>query len=186
MSTAPLHPISLLALQRIAVNTAKAADWSRAHAANISSLYQLATGSDWANSDSDSGSESDSAQDKSVPEDSGAESTNTEETITALKAAQEAMKINALSEPKSGGPLGIVNWTGPGVWTDAVLIYLKARYGVKWTDLRGLERPLRVGDVVVLPVTGFSPGVGNFGAKSVGGECGSSVLWLWLLCRLMV
>lgn len=35
-----------------------------------------------------------------------------------------------------------------------------------WTDLKGLREPLRVGDVVILPVTGFSPGVGNFGSES--------------------
>lgn len=66
--------------------------------------------------------------------------------------------------------MGIVNWTGPGVWTDAVLTYLHARYGVKWTDLRGLSGPVRIGDTVVLPVTGFSPGVGQFGAKNALGE----------------
>jgi hypothetical protein len=66
--------------------------------------------------------------------------------------------------------LGVINWTGPSVWTDAVLTYLKARYGVTWTDLRGLRRPVRVGDTVILPVTGFSPGVGNFGAGTVHGE----------------
>ena len=58
--------------------------------------------------------------------------------------------------------------------------YLNVRYGLVWTDLKDLEVPLRVGDVVILPgelitiqssrhllsVTGFSPGVGNFGAQS--------------------
>jgi alpha 1,6-mannosyltransferase len=43
---------------------------------------------------------------------------------------------------------------------------LRVKYGVRWTDLRRLARPVRIGEVVVLPVTGFSPGVGNFGAMS--------------------
>lgn len=58
--------------------------------------------------------------------------------------------------------------------------YLDVRYDLVWTDLKDLTVPLRVGDVVILPgktitnsivthllsVTGFSPGVGNFGAQS--------------------
>lgn len=78
-------------------------------------------------------------------------------------------KIDVLSEPVDGGPLGVINWTGPSVWTDAVLSYLQARYGMEWTELKGLRKPLRVGDVVILPVTGFSPGVGNFGAGNAWG-----------------
>lgn len=81
-------------------------------------------------------------------------------------AARALMGTSALSEPANGGPVGIMDWTGPGVWTDAVLQYLAARYGCQWTDLRGLDKPLRVGDVVVLPVTGFSPDVGQFGSLS--------------------
>lgn len=80
--------------------------------------------------------------------------------------AMEMMKTTALSEPSAGGPVGIMDWTGPGIWTDAVLQYLAARYGCQWTDLRGLDKPLRVGDVIVLPVTGFSPEVGQFGSQS--------------------
>ena len=59
--------------------------------------------------------------------------------------------IDVLAEPRSGGPLGVMAWTGPGVWTDAVLSYLRVKYGVLWTDLRNLDTPLRVGDVVILP-----------------------------------
>ena len=58
--------------------------------------------------------------------------------------------------------------------------YLYVRYGLVWTDLKDLQVPLRVGDVVILPgkpiivlikrhlhsVTGFSPGTGNFGSHS--------------------
>lgn len=29
--------------------------------------------------------------------------------------------------------------------------YLRVKYGVLWTDLRNLDAPLRVGDVVILP-----------------------------------
>lgn len=42
--------------------------------------------------------------------------------------------------------------------------YLEARYGFAWRELARLEAPLRVGDVVMLPMTGFSPGVRGAGA----------------------
>lgn len=57
-----------------------------------------------------------------------------------------------------------------------------------WTDLKNLREPLRIGDVVILPgrfkwwhrlttVTGFSPGVGNFGAEDVWRECSDGVVF---------
>lgn len=82
----------------------------------------------------------------------------------------ELARTTILSDPKDGGPLGVVDWTGPGVWTDAVLAYLRHRYGMGWAELRGLRMPMRVGEVVILPVTGFSPGVQQFGAGEIHGE----------------
>ena len=35
--------------------------------------------------------------------------------------------------------------------------YLLARYNVTWHRLRDLDHPLRIGDVLILPVTAFSP-----------------------------
>ncbi|KIR35769.1 alpha 1,6-mannosyltransferase [Cryptococcus deuterogattii CA1014] len=81
------------------------------------------------------------------------------------KDAQNLASVSVLNEPKHGGPVGVMAWTGPGVWTDAVLSYLRVKYGVKWVDFKGMQEPLRIGDVVILPVTGFSPGVGNFGSQ---------------------
>ncbi|KAJ9111370.1 hypothetical protein QFC19_001138 [Naganishia cerealis] len=56
------------------------------------------------------------------------------------------------------GILPVMEHTGPGIWTDAVLAYLKARYNVTWHDLRGLQHPQRIGEVMILPITAFSPG----------------------------
>lgn len=64
--------------------------------------------------------------------------------------AQPTPKLALLSRPSS------MDHTGPGVWTDAVLSYLLVRYGVSWQDLRGLSKPLRIGEVLVLPITGES------------------------------
>ncbi|KAI5454555.1 hypothetical protein NCC49_003450 [Naganishia albida] len=88
-------------------------------------------------------------------------------TLSGEKEKGEQLKqATILSEPKDGGPVGVMNWTGPGVWTDAVLRYLRVKFGLQWTDLKDLQEPIRVGEVLILPVTGFSPGVGLFGAKS--------------------
>ncbi|KAK4688270.1 hypothetical protein P7C73_g1849, partial [Tremellales sp. Uapishka_1] len=88
------------------------------------------------------------------------------ELVDSLQGADLPDKpLTVMSEPKEGGPVGVMAWTGPGVWTDAVLSYIRVKYGVMWTDLRGIQEPLRIGDVVILPVTGFSPGVGNFGSQ---------------------
>lgn len=65
--------------------------------------------------------------------------------------AQNLASVSVLNEPKKGGPIGVMAWTGPGVWTDAVLSYLKVKYGVQWVDFKGIQEPLRVGDVVILP-----------------------------------
>ena len=35
--------------------------------------------------------------------------------------AKALRETTVLAEPKEGGPVGIMAWTGPGVWTDAVL-----------------------------------------------------------------
>lgn len=39
--------------------------------------------------------------------------------------------------------------------TEAVLMYLHARYGVHWTQLRGIQAPVRIGEVAILPMTAF-------------------------------
>lgn len=35
--------------------------------------------------------------------------------------ATELLKVDVLTVPKHGGPVGVMDWTGPGVWADAVL-----------------------------------------------------------------
>ncbi|GJJ09598.1 hypothetical protein Clacol_003821 [Clathrus columnatus] len=61
----------------------------------------------------------------------------------------------------------VLEWTGPGVFTDGALRFLQIQNGLQWIDLRQLEKPLRIGEITILPVTGFSPQVGNFGSKSI-------------------
>ncbi|PYH43765.1 putative alpha-1,6-mannosyltransferase subunit (Hoc1) [Aspergillus saccharolyticus JOP 1030-1] len=49
----------------------------------------------------------------------------------------------------------IMAWTGPGVWTEAVLEYLDVDEGMLHT-LRNLQHTIRIKDVVVLPKRGFA------------------------------
>lgn len=78
----------------------------------------------------------------------------------------------------------VMEWTGPGVWTDALMDYFntpevvvsyneqnkdkknfKPVKKIDYTVFTNMEHPLRVGDVVVLPITGFSPDQGHMGSK---------------------
>jgi alpha 1,6-mannosyltransferase len=58
----------------------------------------------------------------------------------------------------------VVHLSGPGPFTDAIFEGLSAN-SVAAKDLRNLETPKLVGDIYVLPITGFSPGVGHMGSK---------------------
>ncbi|KAL8716418.1 MAG: hypothetical protein Q9220_000325 [cf. Caloplaca sp. 1 TL-2023] len=66
----------------------------------------------------------------------------------------------------------IVEFTGPAVWTDAIFNYLNnpsffmmEGKNITWEAFTGMDSAKKVGDVVVLPITSFSPGVGQMGAK---------------------
>lgn len=70
----------------------------------------------------------------------------------------------------------VVDLTGPAIWTDTIMDYFnderyfnldKSRGKVDFRNFTGMENRKRVGDVVVLPITSFSPGVGQMGAKEI-------------------
>ncbi|KAE8317094.1 putative deacetylase LmbE-like domain-containing protein [Aspergillus transmontanensis] len=64
--------------------------------------------------------------------------------------------------------------TGPAAFTEAVKEWLETTIRLRWNALSGLTdggQSKVVGDILVLPITGFSPGrglYGNMGSKSVG------------------
>lgn len=73
----------------------------------------------------------------------------------------------------------IMNWTGPGIWTDMLFAYMnnvaqpednfrRREYDeiVTWKLFTGLDKPMLLNDVLVLPITSFSPDVGQMGAQS--------------------
>ncbi|EGV61992.1 membrane-bound alpha-1,6 mannosyltransferase initiation-specific [Yamadazyma tenuis ATCC 10573] len=72
----------------------------------------------------------------------------------------------------------IMDWTGPGIWTDYVFAYmnniLQSEANIKtgqydeiitWELFTGMQLPIGVDDVLVLPITSFSPNVGHMGSK---------------------
>lgn len=100
-------------------------------------------------------------------------------TITdiTLKRAKKGT-LNKVQGKDAGGE--IMNWTGPGIWTDGVFQYLnnilqapenfkKKKYDeiVTWKMFTGMENPIAIDDVLVLPITSFSPNVSQMGSKSI-------------------
>lgn len=70
----------------------------------------------------------------------------------------------------------VVEWTGPAVWTDAIFQYFndetyfdmsESKGNISWANFTGMVEPKKVGDVVVLPITSFSPGIGHSGAGEI-------------------
>jgi len=66
----------------------------------------------------------------------------------------------------------VVEFTGPAIWTDIIFKYFnEPKYhegsagNITWVDFAGIQEAKVVGDVVVLPITSFSPGVEQMGAK---------------------
>ena len=59
----------------------------------------------------------------------------------------------------------VMDWTGPGIWTDTVFDYLNETYHFQWPALSKLEHGRLVGDVYVLPVTAFQPNGFDLGGK---------------------
>lgn len=67
----------------------------------------------------------------------------------------------------------VVDLTGPAVWTDTIMDYLNdphyfdmasSKGKIDYHNFTGMVKSKRVGDVVILPITSFSPGVGQMGA----------------------
>ncbi|OCF32401.1 hypothetical protein I317_05600 [Kwoniella heveanensis CBS 569] len=78
--------------------------------------------------------------------------------IQRLDGEGRSQEAKELADQHRDHAMNVMEWTGPGLFTDSVLAYILARYNVTWHRLRGLDHPLRIGDVLILPITGFSPG----------------------------
>ncbi|KIX10195.1 uncharacterized protein Z518_01276 [Rhinocladiella mackenziei CBS 650.93] len=92
--------------------------------------------------------------------------TITADTLEMKKAGQ----LRKGKEPAKS----IMEYTGPGVWTDAIFSYFNNKKyfdfsarqsNVTYSDFFGIKEHKKIGDVIVLPITSFSPGVGQMGAE---------------------
>ena len=90
----------------------------------------------------------------------------TEETLRMKK--QGILKMDKMDK-------SIVEFTGPAIWTDIIFNYINnplyfktelSGKNITWESFTGITNSKKVGDVVVLPITSFSPGVGQMGAKA--------------------
>jgi alpha 1,6-mannosyltransferase len=67
----------------------------------------------------------------------------------------------------------IIEFTGPALWTDSIFAYFNnpdyfdmstGKGNITWENFTGMKAPKKVGDVIVLPITSFSPGIKTMGA----------------------
>ena len=63
----------------------------------------------------------------------------------------------------------ILDWTGPGPWSDTVFDYLKETYHVERKTLSQSKHGRLVGDIYFLPITAFDPRAYNMGEKGKNG-----------------
>lgn len=96
--------------------------------------------------------------------------------ITAITLVREKNgELEKILGKDAGGD--VMNWTGPGIWTDVVFEYMNnvcqplnnfktKKYDdiINWKTFTGMQQPIPVEDVLVLPITSFSPDVGQMGA----------------------
>lgn len=87
---------------------------------------------------------------------------------------QETLRMKRAGELAAFMGNNVVEFTGPAVWTDIVFGYFnddrffdmsESNGLIDWRNFTGMDSPKRVGDVIVLPITSFSPGVEQMGAK---------------------
>lgn len=76
-------------------------------------------------------------------------------------------KLELSKEPARGSE--ILEWTGPGIWTDVAFDYMneKSNEIIDYKFFTGRGDASQVGDIIILPITSFSPGVGHMGAKAI-------------------
>lgn len=96
--------------------------------------------------------------------------TITEETLRRKKAGELNSK-NLKKVMKN-----VVEFTGPALWTDIIFKFFNnpdyfdmstSKGNITWQQFTGITQAKKLGDVVVLPITSFSPGVQQMGAGDI-------------------
>lgn len=88
---------------------------------------------------------------------------------TLKRKAQGKLALGSYGKDRGGD---ILEWTGPGIWTDTLFEYFNSPLSktdkvIDWRFFTGMADAKFIGDVLILPITSFSPGVGHMGSKSV-------------------
>lgn len=86
---------------------------------------------------------------------------------------EETLKMKKAGELNSKLMKSVVEFTGPALWTDVLFRYFNnpdffdmrtSKGNISWEKFTGIKDAKKVGDVIVLPITSFSPGVRQMGA----------------------
>jgi alpha 1,6-mannosyltransferase len=86
---------------------------------------------------------------------------------------EETLRRKASGQLDKSHMKSVVEFTGPALWTDAIFKFFNnpeyfdmatSKGNITWEQFTGIKQAKKVGDVVVLPITAFSPGVGQMGA----------------------
>jgi len=68
---------------------------------------------------------------------------------------------------------GIIEFTGPAIWTDTIFNFFNdptyfdmstSKGNITWEHFTGMKAPKKVGDIIILPITSFSPGIKTMNA----------------------
>ncbi|GAB7359642.1 hypothetical protein MBLNU230_g6823t1 [Neophaeotheca triangularis] len=86
---------------------------------------------------------------------------------------EETLRRKKVGELDKKHMKSVVEFTGPAIWTDTIFRFFNneeyfdmstSTGNITWRQFTGITQAKKVGDVVVLPITSFSPGVGQMGA----------------------
>ncbi|GAB7336798.1 hypothetical protein MBLNU13_g11311t2 [Cladosporium sp. NU13] len=92
---------------------------------------------------------------------------------------EETLERKARDELKPAYMKTVMEFTGPGIWTDYIFTHVNMSQSYEdsatstpssdtWQVFTNLSEPMKVSDILFLPITSFSPGVGHMHSGSTG------------------
>lgn len=138
MAGAPGHPIYLDSIRRVVDSMGKVQKWDTDRKSEARRILEQVTGELAADPTSKRGRKS-QFQKKNV-----------------LEQVEKLLNVDPFDR-EGGGIMSLIEATGPGAFSDAVFSYLQARYGIHWSQLHNIQTATRIGEVAILPITGFAP-----------------------------
>jgi len=89
---------------------------------------------------------------------------------------EETLRRKAVGQLTIKQTKSVIEFTGPAIWTDTIFRFFNnaeffdmstSKGNITYEHFTGMTQPKKVGDVMVLPITSFSPGVGQMNAGEV-------------------